>query len=68
MINVWSPSCRLKYVVCKITVKLMTNSDTGGIIIRMAIGKVYVVKIIIKQAFLLNSEKLAAGVLSMTLK
>ena len=40
VINVWSTSCRVRYVVCNITVKLMTNSDTGVIIIRIIIGKV----------------------------
>ena len=38
--NVWSTSCHVRYVVCNITVKLTMNSDTGGIIIRITIGKV----------------------------
>ena len=33
-------SCGVKYVVCNVTVKRTMNSDTGGIIMRIAIGKV----------------------------
>ena len=29
MMNVWSTSCRVRYLVCNITVKLMMNSGTG---------------------------------------
>ena len=28
MMNVWSTSCRVRYLVCNITVKLMMNSGT----------------------------------------
>ena len=38
--NVWSTSRHVRYVVCNIMVKLMMNSDTGGIIIRIRIRKV----------------------------
>ena len=40
VINVWSNSCRVRCVVCNIAVKIMTNSDIGGIIIKITIGKV----------------------------
>ena len=60
MTNVWSTS--------KVTVKLTMNSDTGGIIIRITIGKVKGVKIINKQASFLTSKQLAIVVLLMTLK
>ena len=66
--NVWFISCNVRYVVCNITVKLTMNSDTGRIIIRITIGKVYGVKVINKQAFLLTSKQLAIVVLLMTLK
>ena len=39
VINVWFTSCCVTYVVYNITVKLMTNSDTGGIFIRITTGK-----------------------------
>ena len=39
MINFWPTFCRVRYVLCKIMVKLITNSDTGGILIRIRIGK-----------------------------
>ena len=35
VINVWSISCRVRYVVCIITVKVMKNSDTGRMIIKI---------------------------------
>ena len=38
--NVWSTSCRVRYMVCNITVKLTMNSDTDGKIITVTIGKV----------------------------
>ena len=66
--NVWSSSCRVRYVVCNITVKLTMNSGTDGIATRIRIGKVYGVKIINKQAYLLTSKQLAEVVLLMTLK
>ena len=46
----------------------MMNSDTGGIIIRIIIGKVSGIKIINKQAFMLTSKQLVMMVLLMTLK
>ena len=39
------------------------NSGTGGIIIRISIGKVEGVKVINKQAFLLTSKQLRTVVL-----
>ena len=47
--NVWSNSCRVRYVVCNIMVKLITSLDFGGIIIRITIRKVKGVKDINKQ-------------------
>ena len=38
--DVWSNSCHVSYVGYNITVKLMTNLDTGGTITRMTVGKV----------------------------
>ena len=38
--NVWSTFCRVRYVVCNITVKPTMNSDTDGKIITVTIGKV----------------------------
>ena len=40
MINICTTSCCVRYVVCSVTVKIITNLDTGGIIIRIKIGKV----------------------------
>ena len=40
LIKVLSTSCCVRCVVGNITVKLMTNSDTSGIIIRITVGKV----------------------------
>ena len=37
--NVWSISCHVRYVVYNTMVKLMMNSVTGEIIIRITIGK-----------------------------
>ena len=31
---------KVRYVACNITVKLTMNSDTGGVVIRITIGKV----------------------------
>ena len=39
-INVWSTSCCVRYVVCKLTVKLMMNSGIGVTITRINILKV----------------------------
>ena len=39
VINIWATSCRVRYMVHNITVELLTNSDTGGIIIRITIAK-----------------------------
>ena len=50
----WPTFFHVRYVVCNIMFKLMTNPDTGEIIIRITIGKVSWVKIINKQAFLLT--------------
>ena len=68
VINVWSTSCRVRYVVRNVTVKLMTNSDTRRTIIKRKIRKFSRVKIIKKQAFLLTFKQLAAVVVSITLK
>ena len=38
-INIWPTFSRVRYVVCKIMVKLITNSHTGGILIEIRIGK-----------------------------
>lgn len=38
-INFWPTFSRVRYVVCKIMVKLITNSHTGGILIEIRIGK-----------------------------
>ena len=61
-------SGRVTYVVCNVTVKLTMNSGTGGMTARITIGKVYGVKIINKQAYLLTSKQLAKVVLLMPLK
>ena len=49
-VNDWLISCCLRYVVCNIAVKLIMNSDTGGIIIKI-IRKVTWGKIINRQWF-----------------
>ena len=38
VINDWSTSCRVRYMVCNKTVEIMKNLDTGGIIIIIKIG------------------------------
>ena len=67
VINVWSTSCRVRCVLCNVTVKLMTNSDAGEIITRITIGKAKGMKFINKQAFLVTSKQLATVFLTMTL-
>ena len=65
-VNFWSISWQVRYVVCNIAVKLMQNSDTVGIVIRITMRKDTEVKIISKLVFLLTPKQLAVVVLSLT--